>query len=148
MKIFSEKINERLKLNKDTKIKNSLSCISLDDIKKGDLFKCCTINLHHLDNLNFKDLSYDLVCEQKPTKSFNNIYIMEVSWKGPFNVPGFYIYHYTNIKSSFLIFFDESSTAIFVLFRDSDEAKDFIDNYSKYKNEIKKVYDEYVKNIK
>lgn len=146
MKKFTEQINERLKLNKDTKI--NLNNLSITEIHEGDLFKCCTIKLHHLDNLNFKDLSYDLVCEQKPTKSFNDIYIMEVSWKGPINVPGFYIYHYTNIKSSFLIFFDESSTAIFVLFRDSDEAKDFIDNYSKYQNEIKKVYDEYVKNIK
>ena len=47
------------------------------------------------------------------------------------------------------LFYEETNDAVlFILFKDSNEAKDFIDNYESYNDEIINIINEYVKNIK
>jgi len=145
MKQFSELISERLKLNKDTKIKKE----NILNINNKDSFKCCTIKRNYLSSLFFNNLQYSLICDKKPTKEFDNKYEIVFHWIGPniATIDKFTLCYYPDIKTELMcLFYDEFDNTLFILFKSNDEAKHFIDNYDKlYKDEIKKIYEEYIK---
>lgn len=152
MKYFTKQVNEKLKLSKDTKIIINTNEINIDDIDKDDSFKCITIKPHNNYALNFTVFeNYDLICEEKPFLVDDNYYQIYVHWATINNttMSSFNLYYYPKIQSQFLIFDYENMEGLFVLFKNSNEAQKFLDNYnSLYKKKIIAYGEELIKIIK
>lgn len=156
MKTINDIINEKLKLNSQSKL--AIKKIDITKITNKQVFRCCTISFDNTAEMQSmeEDLKYYLICE-KPEKSFNNTYKMNVYWssdgKGSDNLFEFSLYYYNydvnNTSLNYLVFINETQRTLFILFVNYDDLKEFYDNYIyKYKNEILKISQDILKSLK
>ena len=153
MKRFSEQINERLKLNKDTKIRKGINDLSINDIRKDKVFTICIVNLKKDSFYQFefiqdyntnKPTISDWYVQCDPKKDSKGIYSIYFKWSSSKWAQRFWCYTDPNIESSFLWFISETKSRMYIIFNNEDEANQFIDNYDRlYKDEVKRIDEEY-----
>lgn len=153
MKQFSELINERLKLNKDTKIRKRINDLSINDIRKDKVFTICMVNLKKdsFDLFEFiqdddknEPSIYDWYISRDPKEDSKGIYGISFKWMPSDWADNFYCYTDTKIESSFLWFISKTKSPMYIIFNNEDEANQFIDNYNSfYKDEVKRIDEEY-----
>lgn len=154
MKQFSELIDEKLKLNNNSKLNITQKTFNINDIKLNTPYKCFTVSLNKINKLYFDDLGYNLICVEKPFKNLDDKYATYAYWEtDSMKIDNkFKLYGSPSLNYKFLVLFysayDESDNCAFILFENLNEAIEFKKEYTKntrYQNEIKQLYDNYLK---
>ena len=151
MKQFSELINEKLKLNNNSKL--NIQSFNINDIKLNTPYKCFTVSLNEIDKLYFDDLTYDLICDKRPFKDSYDKYAILAYWEINRVKQGirFKLYGDPSLEYKFLVLFhldDSTNHCAFILFENPNEAEEFKNEYvenTRCQNEIKQLYNKYLK---
>ena len=163
MKKFSEQINERLKINKDTKISKLSFKINLNELKEND--ELYVVNIGCLDRdivdhstlLEPKNYGEALeVCKIVCIKKLQEFSLYKETYyelktkyiDRPYNGMTQYLIftqqiidNYNNSNSKFLIANICNCVVFSILFTTKNKAQNFIDNYNLYKAEVLNLYE-------